>query len=356
MNPMKILVTGGCGFIGSNFIIGQILNTENQILNIDKLTYAGNLENLQSINELLNYQFVEGDICDEDLVSKNLFDFQPDAIVHFAAESHVDRSIDGPMAFVETNIIGTATLLNASKNYLEARIQNPKRNKFRFLNVSTDEVYGSLGAEGFFKETTPYDPSSPYSASKASSDHLARAWHRTYGFPAIITNCSNNYGPFQFPEKLIPLMIVNCLNEKPLPVFGQGLNVRDWLFVEDHCDAIYSVLQNGIIGETYNIGGNNEIKNIDIVNTICSTLDELRPIVDGSSYSELINYVVDRPGHDFRYAIDASKINKRLGWSPKETFETGIRKTIQWYLDNENWWRNIQDGTYNQERLGTKKK
>jgi dTDP-glucose 4,6-dehydratase len=356
MNPMKILVTGGCGFIGSNFIIGQILNTENQILNIDKLTYAGNLENLQSINELLNYQFVEGDICDEDLVSKNLFDFQPDAIVHFAAESHVDRSIDGPMAFVETNIIGTATLLNASKNYLEARIQNPKCNKFKFLNVSTDEVYGSLGAEGFFKETTPYDPSSPYSASKASSDHLARAWHRTYGFPAIITNCSNNYGPFQFPEKLIPLMIVNCLNEKPLPVFGQGLNVRDWLFVEDHCDAIYSVLQNGIIGETYNIGGNNEIKNIDIVNTICSTLDELRPTVDGSSYSELINYVVDRPGHDFRYAIDASKINKRLGWSPKETFETGIRKTIQWYLDNENWWRNIQDGTYNQERLGTKKK
>ena len=351
---MKILVTGGCGFIGSNFVIEQIRNTENQILNLDKLTYAGNLENLKSVDEHPNYQFVEGDICDGELVSDTLSDFQPDAIVHFAAESHVDRSIDGPMAFVETNVIGTATLLNASKSYLEVRGQNSRKNKLRFLHVSTDEVFGSLGDKGFFTEVSPYNPSSPYSASKASSDHLARAWHQTYGFPVIITNCSNNYGPFQFPEKLIPRMIANCINEKPLPVYGKGLNVRDWLFVEDHCDAIYSVLQKGALGETYNIGGNNEIKNIDIVNTICSTLDELKPRSNGSSYSELINYVTDRAGHDFRYAIDASKINKDLGWSPTETFDTGIRKTIQWYLDNESWWRNIQDRTYNQVRLRTK--
>jgi len=354
-NQMKILVTGGCGFIGSNFIIEQIRNKDNQILNLDKLTYAGNLENLKSIEWSPNYRFVEGDICDAPLVAKTIGTFQPEAIVHFAAESHVDRSIDGPMAFVETNVIGTATLLNASKSYLEVRGQQSEKNKFRFLHVSTDEVFGSLGEDGFFKETTPYDPSSPYSASKASSDHLVRAWHRTYGFPALITNCSNNYGPYQFPEKLIPLMIANCVDEKPLPVYGKGLNVRDWLYVTDHCDAIYSVLQKGTIGETYNIGGNNEITNINIVNTICSTLDQLKPRSNGSSYSELITYVTDRPGHDFRYAIDASKINKDLGWSPKETFETGIRKTIQWYLDNEQWWRHIQDGTYNQERLGTKK-
>jgi len=350
---MKILVTGGCGFIGSNFVIEQIRNTENHILNLDKLTYAGNLENLQTIEGNPNYQFVEGDICDANLVATTIGEFQPDAIVHFAAESHVDRSIDGPMAFVETNVIGTATLLNASKGYLEVRCPKSEKNKFRFLHVSTDEVFGSLGDNGFFKETTPYDPSSPYSASKASSDHLVRAWHRTYGFPALITNCSNNYGPYQFPEKLIPLMLANCVDEKPLPVYGEGLNVRDWLFVEDHCDAIYSVLQKGTIGETYNIGGHNEIKNIDIVNTICSTLDELKPRSNGSSYSELITYVTDRPGHDFRYAIDASKINKDLGWSPTETFETGIRKTIQWYLENEDWWRKIQDGTYSQERLGS---
>jgi dTDP-glucose 4,6-dehydratase len=351
---MKILVTGGCGFIGSNFVIQQICNSENQILNMDKLTYAGNLENLISVDEHPNYQFVEGDICNGELVSDNLSDFQPDAIVHFAAESHVDRSIDAPMAFIETNVMGTATLLNASKSYLEVRGPNLRKNKLRFLHVSTDEVFGSLGDKGFFTEVSPYNPSSPYSASKASSDHLARAWHQTYGFPVIITNCSNNYGPFQFPEKLIPRMIANCINEKPLPVYGKGLNVRDWLFVEDHCDAIYSVLQKGILGETYNIGGNNEIKNIDIVNTICSTLDELKPRSNGSSYSELINYVTDRAGHDFRYAIDASKINKDLGWSPTETFDTGIRKTIQWYLDNESWWRNIQDRTYNQVRLETK--
>ncbi|MDC0235024.1 dTDP-glucose 4,6-dehydratase [Candidatus Marinimicrobia bacterium] len=352
---MKILVTGGCGFIGSNFVIEQIRNTENQILNLDKLTYAGNLENLKSVDGNSNYQFVQGDICDANLVVATIAEFQPDAVVHFAAESHVDRSIDGPMAFVETNVIGTATLLNSSKRYLEVRGHKLEKNTFRFLHVSTDEVFGSLGEEGFFTESTPYDPSSPYSASKAGSDHLVRAWYRTYGFPALITNCSNNYGPYQFPEKLIPLMFANCMDEKPLPVYGEGLNVRDWLFVEDHCDAIYSVLQKGAIGETYNIGGHNEIKNLDIVNTICSTLDELKPRSNGSSYSELITYVTDRPGHDFRYAIDTSKINKDLGWSPTETFETGIRKTIQWYLENEEWWRHIQDGTYNQERLGIEK-
>ena len=349
---MKILVTGGCGFIGSNFVIEQIRNTENQILNLDKLTYAGNLENLKSVDGNSNYQFVQGDICDSNLVAATITEFQPDAIVHFAAESHVDRSIDGPMAFVETNVIGTATLLNASKSYLEVTGQKSAKNQFRFLHVSTDEVFGSLGDDGFFKETTPYDPSSPYSASKAGSDHLVRAWYRTYGFPALITNCSNNYGPFQFPEKLIPLMIANCVDEKPLPVYGEGLNVRYWLFVEDHCDAIYSVLQKGTIGETYNISGHNEIKNIEVVTTICSLLDEISPKEDGSQYSDLITYVRDRPGHDFRYAINANKINSKLGWSPQESFETGIRKTIQWYLDNESWWRSIQDNTYRQERLG----
>ena len=352
---MKILVTGGCGFIGSNFVHQQINNTDNTILNFDKLTYAGNPDNLSSIEQNPRYSFVQGDICDTALVSETISEFQPEAVVHFAAESHVDRSIDGPMDFVNTNIIGTATLLNATRKYLEVRSQKSDSDEFRFLHVSTDEVFGSLGDDGFFTETTAYDPSSPYSASKAGSDHLVRAWERTYGFPALITNCSNNYGPYQFPEKLIPLMIANCVDEKPLPVYGEGLNVRDWLFVEDHCDAIYSVLQEGTIGETYNIGGNNEIKNIDIVNTICSTLDELKPRSNGSSYSELITYVTDRPGHDFRYAIDASKIKNELNWEPKETFETGIRRTIQWYLENEDWWRKIQDGSYNQERLGMKK-
>ena len=343
---MKILVTGGCGFIGSNFIIDQIQNTENEILNLDKLTYAGNLRNLQSVKNHPNNQFIEGDICNLKLVSSLLFDFNPDAIVHFAAESHVDRSIDQPMTFIKTNIIGTATLLNASKDYLESRIHLAKKKSLRFLHVSTDEVYGSLGEEGFFTEETRYDPSSPYSASKASSDHLVQAWHRTYGFPSIITNCSNNYGPFQFPEKLIPLMITNCINEKELPVYGDGKNIRDWLFVKDHCKAIYSVLLNGTIGKTYNIGGNSEIKNIDIVTTITSIFDELNPRANGSSYSELINYVADRPGHDFRYAIDTSKIKKEVGWSPIETFETGIRKTINWYLENESWWKNIQGKTF----------
>ena len=352
---MKILVTGGYGFIGSNFELQQINTTQNTNLNMDKLTYAGNLNNLSKVSKDPRYEFVQGDICDSNLVSNTISYFQPDAIVHFAAESHVDRSIHGPMDFVNTNIVGTATLLNVSREYIEARSQKPEAGNFRFLHVSTDEVFGSLGDDGLFTETTPYDPSSPYSASKAGSDHLVRAWTRTYGFPALITNCSNNYGPYQFPEKLIPLMIANCIDEKPLPIYGEGLNIRDWLFVEDHYDAIYSVLRNGTIGETYNIGGNNEISNIDIVNTICSILDELKPRSGGKSYNNLITFVTDRPGHDFRYAIDATKINNKLGWSPKETFASGIRKTIQWYLDNESWWRKIQDGTYNQERLGIKK-
>jgi len=347
---MKILVTGGCGFIGSNYVLNQVKRNKNTVLNLDKLTYAGNIENLSDIIEDPNYSFVQGDICDLEFVVGVIEHFHPQSIVHFAAESHVDRSIDGPMTFVNTNVIGTATLLHAALQYW-----NNKNNYFRFLHVSTDEVYGSLGDSGFFTETTSYDPSSPYSASKAGSDHLVRAWQHTYGFPALITNCSNNYGPYQFPEKLIPLMIANCIDEKPLPVYGKGLNVRDWLYVKDHCDAIDKVLQNGKIGETYNIGGNNEMRNIDIIKIICSVLDELKPRANGNPYDELITHVKDRPGHDYRYAIDASKMKNELGWTPRKKFSTGVRKTIQWYLDNEDWWRQIQDGTYNQERLGLKK-
>ena len=351
----RILITGGFGFIGSNFVLKQVQKFKNKCLILDKLTYAGNIENLAPIADEPNYQFIEGDICDAPLIADTIHSFQPNAIVHFAAESHVDRSIDSPMEFIRTNIVGTATLLDAALEYWQ-EINNKGRDlSFRFLHVSTDEVFGSLGDEGFFTETTPYDPSSPYSASKAASDHLSRAWYRTYGLPVLITNCSNNYGPYQFPEKLIPLMVANCIDEKPLPVYGKGLNVRDWLYVKDHCDAIDEVLQNGRIGETYNIGGNNEICNIDIVKIICSVLDDLRPRANGNPYDELITYVKDRPGHDHRYAIDSSKIKNELGWSPNETFKTGIRKTIQWYLDNESWWRRIQDGTYNQERLGLKK-
>ena len=349
---MKLLVTGGCGFIGSNFILKQIGETENQILNLDKLTYAGNTDNLDSIKDSSPYEFIKGDIADKKLLVKIFNEFQPDAIVHFAAESHVDRSIDGPMDFIHTNIVGTSILLNEATKYYNANIAESNSREFKFLHVSTDEVFGSLNEDGLFVETTPYDPSSPYSASKASSDHLVRAWNRTFGLPVLITNCSNNYGPYQFPEKLIPLMIANCVNGKPLPVYGEGLNVRDWLYVKDHCDAVYTILQHGRIGETYNVGGNTEICNIDIVKTICAILDEMRPSPDGKSYGYLISFVKDRPGHDFRYAIDASKIKTELGWTPKETFESGIRKTIEWYIENESWWRKIQDKTYNQERLG----
>ena len=344
----KILVTGGCGFIGSNYI-HQVFEKGRDIhlVNLDKMTYAGNIHNLNGIPDTF-HTFVEGHICDADLV-KSLFEkYQFDAVVHFAAESHVDRSIEGPAEFIQTNVVGTLNLLEQSRLFY----QHSNSDNFRFLHVSTDEVYGSLGEHGKFQETTPYDPSSPYSASKAGSDHLVRAWNRTFGLPILITNCSNNYGSYQFPEKLIPLMIINCLHGKPLPVYGKGENVRDWLYVRDHCEAIHSVLTTGTVGETYNIGGNNEIKNIEVVTTICSLLDEISPKEDGSQYSDLITYVRDRPGHDFRYAINANKINSELGWSPQESFETGIRKTIQWYLDNESWWRSIQDNTYRQERLG----
>ena len=342
------LITGGCGFIGSNFM-RFILEREPEatIINLDKLTYAGNIHNLDGISNS-RYHFVHGDICDSQLVAKLFNDHQFDGVVHFAAESHVDRSIDGPAEFVQTNIVGTLNLLEQSREYFNKE----EKSNFRFLHVSTDEVYGTLGDKGKFFESTPYDPSSPYSASKAGSDHLARAWHRTYGLPVLVTNCSNNYGAYQFPEKLIPLMIINCLRHKPLPVYGKGENVRDWLFVTDHCEAIHTALTFGQVGETYNIGGNNEIKNIDVVLTICSLLDEMLPREDGSKYSKLITHVQDRPGHDFRYAIDATKINQDLGWSPKESFETGIRKTIDWYLNNREWWQAIQDNTYQQERLG----
>ena len=344
----KCLVTGGCGFIGSNYI-RYVLEKEDDlhIVNLDKLTYAGNRHNLDGIPETF-HSFIEGDICDAELVKHLFNEHQFDAVVHFAAESHVDRSIEGPAEFIQTNVLGTLNLLEQSRLHF----QHLNNDNFRFLHISTDEVYGSLGDHGKFLETTPYDPSSPYSASKAGSDHLVRSWNRTFGLPTLITNCSNNYGSYQFPEKLIPLMIINCLHGKPLPVYGQGENVRDWLYVRDHCQAIHTVLTSGTVGETYNIGGNNEIRNIDVVTTICDLLNEISPSENGSSYADLITYVKDRPGHDFRYAIDAGKIQNNLGWSPKESFETGIRKTIHWYLDNQDWWRAIQDNTYRQERLG----
>ena len=344
----KCLVTGGCGFIGSNYI-RTVLDREEDlhIVNLDKLTYAGNIQNLNGISSN-NLTIVKGDICDVDLVNSLFEKHQFDTVVHFAAESHVDRSIEGPAEFIQTNVVGTLNLLEQSRIF----INKTNNDNFRFLHVSTDEVYGSLGDDGKFLETTPYDPSSPYSASKAGSDHLVRAWNRTFGLQTLITNCSNNYGSYQFPEKLVPLMIINCLQGNPLPVYGKGENVRDWLFVGDHCDAIQTVLAKGEMGETYNIGGNNEIKNIDVVTIICSLLDEISPRKNGSSYSDLITFVKDRPGHDFRYAIDAGKIRNDLGWSPNESFETGIRKTIHWYLDNQNWWKAIQDNNYRQERLG----
>ena len=337
----KCLVTGGCGFIGSNYI-RYVLEKEDHlhIVNLDKLTYAGNRHNLDGIPETF-HSFIEGDICDAELVKTLFNEHQFNAVVHFAAESHVDRSIEGPAEFIQTNVFGTLNLLEQSR----LNFQHSNNDNFRFLHISTDEVYGSLGDHGKFLETTPYDPSSPYSASKAGSDHLVRSWNRTFGLPTLITNCSNNYGSYQFPEKLIPLMIINCLHGKPLPVYGQGENVRDWLYVRDHCEAIHTVLTSGTVGETYNIGGNNEIRNIDVVTTICDLLNEISPSENGSSYADLITYVKDRPGHDFRYAIDAGKIQNNLGWSPKESFETGIRKTIHWYLDNQDWWRAIQDNT-----------
>lgn len=348
----NILVTGGAGFIGGNFILKQIAETGNIILNFDKLTYAGNLETLDSVKEHSHYQFIKGDICNKELVRKTIEYLRPDAIVNFAAESHVDRSIDEPAEFIQTNIVGTSILLEEAYIYSK-QIEEGK--DFRFLHISTDEVYGTLGREGYFTESTPYNPSSPYSASKAASDHLVRAWFRTYGLPILITNCSNNYGPYQFPEKLIPLMILNCLDEKQLPVYGNGSNVRDWIYVEDHCDAIYTVLCNGKIGETYNIGGNNEKTNLEVVQMICEILDNILPRNSGKSYQDLITFVEDRPGHDFRYAIDSSKIKNELDWTPKETFKSGLKKTIKWYLHNKNWWQNIKAKKYQQQRLGVSK-
>ncbi|MBU28453.1 MAG: dTDP-glucose 4,6-dehydratase [Flavobacteriales bacterium] len=345
----KLLITGGCGFIGSNFILHCLKNfSDIKIFNYDKLTYAGNTDNLLSVSNNSNYHFINHDICDGKAFSKALEANKPEAIIHFAAESHVDRSIDEPLNFVKTNALGTATILDATHHYMLSN----KLDNFKFIHVSTDEVFGSLDKDKFFTEQSKYSPSSPYSASKACSDHLVGAWHKTYNTPVITTHCSNNYGPFQFPEKLIPLMISNCIDEKPLPIYGNGENIRDWLFVEDHCRAILDVLNHGNLGEKYNIGGNNEIKNIDIVMKICSFLDKAKPRNNGSSYKDLISFVDDRPGHDLRYAIDSTKIQNQLNWEPLETFESGIAKTIEWYLDNENWWRNIQQKKYNQERLG----
>ncbi|AIF53714.1 dTDP-glucose 4,6-dehydratase [Pelosinus sp. UFO1] len=345
-----ILVTGGAGFIGSNFVHMAIAQGK-KVINLDSLTYAGNLESLQTIVDNPNYTFIQGDIGDSLLLDKVLLEHHPDAIINFAAESHVDRSIEGPAAFIQTNIVGTFTLLEAVKKYWLSMTDVDKA-KFRFLHISTDEVFGSLGAEGYFTEETSYAPNSPYSASKASSDHLVRAYHHTYGLPTLTTNCSNNYGPYQFPEKLIPLMILNALAGKLLPIYGDGMNVRDWLYVEDHCSAILTVLEKGRIGETYNIGGHNEKSNLEIVHKICDLLDKEKPKDNGKSYRDQITFVTDRPGHDRRYAIDATKIKNELGWVPAETFESGIEKTIKWYLSNSAWCLHVCDGSYRGERLG----
>jgi dTDP-glucose 4,6-dehydratase len=342
---MKILITGGAGFIGSALVRYLINETEHSVVNVDKLTYAGNLESLKSIESSPRYDFEHADICDAPKMAQILQSYQPDAIMHLAAESHVDRSIDGPAAFIETNIIGTYTLLEAARSYWQA-LPEVKKSAFRFHHISTDEVYGDLeGVDDLFTEETPYAPSSPYSASKASSDHLVRAWQRTYNLPVLVTNCSNNYGHFHFPEKLIPLVILNALEGKPLPVYGNGLQIRDWLFVDDHARALLTVVEKGQIGETYNIGGHNEKTNITVVKTICALLEELKPNKpDGvNHYEDLITYVTDRPGHDLRYAIDASKIARELGWTPQETFETGMRKTVQWYINNLDWCQHILD-------------
>lgn len=345
---MKILVTGGAGFIGSAVIRHIISNTADSVVNVDKLTYAGNLESLAEVSQNSRYVFERVDICDRDQVDRVLREHQPDAIMHLAAESHVDRSISGPSEFIQTNIIGTYTLLEAARQYWGS-LDEARKASFRFHHISTDEVYGDLeGPEDLFTETTPYQPSSPYSASKASSDHLVRAWARTYSLPTLVTNCSNNYGPCHFPEKLIPLIILNALEGKPLPVYGKGNQVRDWLYVEDHARALYKVVTEGEVGETYNIGGHNEKQNIEVVYTLCALLDELRPDSAHRPHASLITYVQDRPGHDQRYAIDASKIQRELGWTPQETFETGIRKTVEWYLGNTEWVAHVKSGSYQQ--------
>lgn len=335
---MRVLVTGGAGFIGSALVRDLIANSDHAVLNFDKLTYAGSLTTVETVADSDRYRFVQGDICDAQTVRATLAEFRPDVITHLAAESHVDRSIDGPGAFIQTNLVGTYTLLAEARAYWQA-LEPAARQSFRFHHISTDEVYGSLGPEGLFTEDTPYDPRSPYSASKAGSDHLVSAWGHTFGLPVVITNCSNNYGPYHFPEKLIPLMIVKALAGEPLPVYGKGDQVRDWLYVEDHVRALRTVFERGEPGRSYNVGGNNEKQNIEVVKAICAILDRLRPRPDGASYTAQITHVADRPGHDKRYAIDASRIGEELGWTPVETFESGIEKTVRWYLDNEAWWR-----------------
>lgn len=346
----KIIVTGGAGFIGSALIRHLVGNRLAEVVNLDKLTYAGNRESLKEVANSPIYHFCHLDICDTAGVARIINDFQPDAIMHLAAESHVDRSIDDPLCFVRTNVIGTANLLQCSLEYWK-KLPEERRNAFRFQHISTDEVYGSLGAEGLFTESTPYDPRSPYSASKASSDHLVRAWGHTFGLPVLISNCSNNYGPYHFPEKLIPLVILNALDGKDLPIYGKGDNIRDWLYVEDHAKALWLINSSGVPGNTYNIGGRNERTNLEVVETICRLLDELRPRSSGS-YADQIKFVADRPGHDRRYAIDADKLRNELGWEPEEDFNSGIRKTVQWYLDNAWWWQPIRESKYSGERLG----
>ena len=348
---MRILVTGGAGFIGSALVRRLIEHTEHEVLVLDKLTYAGVLSSLATVAASDRYNFVRADICDAEAVAAALSSFRPDIVAHLAAESHVDRSIDGPGEFIQTNLVGTFVMLNQTLGYWRT-LDETAKSAFRFHHISTDEVFGSLGNDGLFTETTPYDPRSPYSASKAGSDHLVRAWGHTYGLPVLVTNCSNNYGPFHFPEKLIPLIIIRALNEEPLPVYGDGSNIRDWLFVDDHAKALQAVFEKGEPGETYNVGGDSERKNLEVVTAICAILDRVSPRSDGAPYADQITFVSDRPGHDQRYAIDASKIKDRLGWTPSVTFEQGIEKTVQWYLDNRAWWQDILNARYATERLG----
>jgi dTDP-glucose 4,6-dehydratase len=346
-----LIITGGAGFIGSALIRHLVQHSDYRLINIDKLTYAGNLESLAEVDSHPNYHFIQADICDAETIDKLFTEYQPDGVMHLAAESHVDRSIDGPADFVQTNLVGTYTLLEAARKYW-LRLDGDKASAFRFHHISTDEVYGSLGESGLFTEQTAYQPNSPYSATKAGSDHLVRAWHHTFGLPVLMSNCSNNYGPYQFPEKLIPLMINNALAGKPLPVYGSGENIRDWLYVDDHVEALHLVLEKGVVGESYNIGGFNEHTNLDVVHRLCDILDELLPESPYKPHRQLIKFVTDRPGHDQRYAIDATKIQKELGWRPRETFDTGLLKTVEWYLHNTVWNQRVLDGSYQQERLG----
>ena len=351
MTQKTLFITGGAGFIGSALIRRLVQHSDYRLINIDKLTYAGNLESLAEVDSKPNYHFIQADICDAETIDGLFKQYQPDAVMHLAAESHVDRSIDGPADFVQTNLVGTYTLLEAARKHWLS-LDAEKADTFRFHHISTDEVYGSLGDSGLFTEQTAYQPNSPYSATKAGSDHLVRAWHHTFGLPVVMTNCSNNYGPYQFPEKLIPLMINNALAGKPLPVYGNGENIRDWLYVDDHVEALQLVLERGAVGESYNIGGFNEHTNLDVVHRLCDTLDELLPESPFKPHRQLIEFVTDRPGHDQRYAIDASKINQELGWKPRETFDSGLRKTVRWYLENQIWSQRVLDGSYQQERLG----